>query len=271
MLKQLYKFTALLLVGSFIIMACDNGPTSMDNDEPPQLPPVESMETDFSVFDNNENKIATEKQNNINFAQAAARALLIKSIVDLNLAIPRVLLKAASNAEVEFNEDGEWEWRFTKQAGNSTYEVRLLATRESEDEINWQFFITNSSLGIDNRLFFSGTSNGDGTQGTWTYYDLQSSEEQPVSTIEWTITDEDDISLRLEILSNRFNNEGDVIEYTFDGTVKYLNYLDAGDDEMTEIEWNTETKAGFLIAPNYNNGEKACWDENLQDISCSEI
>ncbi|MGK7369718.1 MAG: hypothetical protein ACNS64_05845, partial [Candidatus Halalkalibacterium sp. M3_1C_030] len=194
MFSNVKKITCLVLIGAFIITSCKDDPASLNSDAPPSLPPVESMSVDVSTFDNyQQNKEALGKQSNTNFAQAAIRAFVIKSVVELNLVIPKALLAAASQSEAEFNEDGEWVWSYTKNAGNNTYEVRLVATQESENEITWQFFVTNSTLGINDKLFFSGTTNEDGTQGTWTYYSLMSDNEEPVSVTEWTVTEEGNV------------------------------------------------------------------------------
>lgn len=270
MISNIRKIACLLLVAAFLVTSCKDDPASLNSNEPPSLPPVESMSVDVSTFDNyQQNKEALGKQTNTNFAQAAIRAFVIKSVVELNLAIPKALLAAASQSKAEFNEDGEWIWSYTKNAGDNTYEVRLVATQENENENTWQFFVTNSALGINDKLFFSGTTNEDGTQGTWTYYSLMSDAEEPVSVTEWTVTEEGNVELRLEVVSNRFNNEGDYIEYSFDGTVKNVVYYNANEDATTELQWNIETNAGYIIAPNYNNGEKACWDENFENTSCS--
>lgn len=269
MYRQLLKSSIFLLFLTVIATSCSDDPASLSSDQPPQLPPAESMNVDLSTFEGNQKVQSEAAQSSENFAQAALRALVMKTVVDINLAIPRALLTAASETEAEFNEEGEWVWSYTRNAGQETYEVRLVASQGGNNDVNWQFYVTNSQLSIDNRLFFDGTTNADGSQGTWTYYNLSSESNESVSEIQWEVTGEDQVSLRLDVTSDRFNNQGDYIEYSFDGTVKNAVYYNAGDDQTTELQWNEETKAGYIIAPNYNNGEQACWDANFEDISCS--
>lgn len=271
MFKRIPKISVLLLTGAFIVISCKNDPASLNDDEPPQIPAAESMKMDFSAFENNQNQKAdVTRQSGNNFSQAVVRVFVIKTVTDINLAIPRALLEAASNAEAEFNDDGEWVWSFSKTTGSDTYEVRLVASRASEDGVGWQFFVTNSSLNIDNKLFFSGSANAEGTEGTWIYYNLlNSEEEEAVSKITWRVNGEEDVTLRLEVISDHTNHAGDYVEYTFDGTVKNAVYFNADKGETTEIQWNIETNEGYIIAPGYNNGEKACWDSNFQDVACS--
>ena len=86
--------------------------------------------------------------------------------------------------------------------------------------------------------------------------------------MEWNI-DGEEKSLTLEVTSDRNSNLGDTIEYNFDGTVKTAVYTDVSSGDTITVEFNTETRVGFFISPDYNNGEKACWDEDLNNVSCS--
>lgn len=263
---RLRNIGLLFLLATFVLASCGDNPASLSSEEPPQLPPIESMQVDFSTFEGTQT--AKREVANTNFSQAALRALVMKTVVDLNLAIPRALLVAAEGSEAEFNDEGQWEWSYSHTAAENNYEVRLLASAEGSSGVHWEFFVTNSLLDIDNKLLFEGTSSNDGSQGTWTYFNVTGEGNEPVSEIEWSVNGEDEVSLRLEVVSDRYNNLGDFIEYSFDGTVKKAIYFNAGQEETTELQWNVETKAGYLIAPNYNNGERACWDENFEDVVC---
>jgi hypothetical protein len=137
---------------------------------------------------------------------------------------------------------------------------------ESTEEVTWNFYVTNSELGYDNQLFFTGTSDFDATSGSWTYFDLESGRE--VSAVTWQRT-ESETSVFLEVKSDRNDNLGDSISYEFDGTVKTIVFVDVSEDETTTISYNTETRTGFIISPNYNEGAKSCWDENLNNTTCS--
>lgn len=260
-----------LLCATFVLLSCSDDPSSVQ-EQPPELPPASSMEMDFSTFNDQSSKSQSEVQTIENFSRAVGTALVMKTVVDVNLLIPRVLLAAASEADPQFNEDGEWIWEYSKTVNGNDFGVRLVATETAEDSLSWNTYVTNSQLGVDNRLFFSGTTNGQGTSGEWTYYSLRSPEaEQEVSRLDWTVNGEDDVELRLEVLTDRNGYAGDYIDYSFDGTTKTATYYDSSDDEITEIQINIQTNVGYFLSPDYNNGEKACWDENFQDIACSEL
>lgn len=254
----------------FLFISCKDNTSSVP-DEPPQLPPARSMEMEFSTFQNKQdtgNKVQTTE----NISRAVVTAVIMKTVVDINLAIPRALLAAAVNAEAELNADEEWEWSYSKTGGENMYSVRLVAARESDDAVNWEFYVTSSELALDNVLFFSGTTNIDGTEGTWIYYNLQGSEpQQEVSRVDWSINGEDDVQLRLEITSDRDDHLGDYIDYTFDGTYKTAIYYDASDDATTEIQLTVDTNVGYIVAPDYNEGQQSCWDSEFQDIACEDL
>lgn len=266
LLKVLSTFLCLLLLST----ACSDNPSG-SSEEPPPLPPEQSMQADFSIFEQ-QNTGQAQTQASDNFNRAFGTAVIMRAVVDINLAIPRALLAAAANADATLNENEEWEWNYSKDADGQTYGVRLVAFRASDSDVDWNFYVTNSALGLSDQLFFSGTTSADGRQGTWSYYNLQTADAQEqVSQISWSVQGEEEVSLRLDVTSDRNDNAGDYLEYTAEDNIKSAVYYNAAEDETTELEWNAETKAGFIISPDYNSGQKSCWDPNFQDVTCTEI
>lgn len=271
MLKRNYSSILSGILCLLLLTSCNDSPSSF-SDSPPPLPSSQSMEMDFSSFENNKQRAGAQVQTVENFSRAVGTAVIMKTIVDLNLAVPKVLFAASQETEAEFNEDGHWEWSYSHTAGSETYDVSLQASRASDNTISWNFYVTSPKLNLDNRLLFSGTTNAEGTEGTWNYYSLKSSDtEEAVSQIDWKVDGEENVELRLEVLSDRNDYQGDYIEYTYNGTLKTAVYSDKSKNQSTELQINTETNAGYIITPDYNDGEKACWDESFQNIACSEL
>lgn len=270
MVERLQLISIFALIATLTLSSCSDNATSA-GDNPPPVPPEQSMAMNFSGFESQNNGKLARVQAATNFVQAAVRAAVLKGIVDINLAIPRVFLAAAANSEARLNEEGQWEWNYNKTEQGNAYGVRLVATSSGSGTVNWQFYVTNSELGLTNKLFFSGTSNVSGTEGSWTYYNLQNSGSgEAVSKIRWSLDGENNVDLRLDVLAQQSEYAGDYIEYSFDGTAKTAVHHDAAENKNITLYWNVNTHAGYLIAPNYNGGDKACWNGNLQDISCSE-
>jgi len=40
------------------------------------------------------------------------------------------------------------------------------------------------------------------------------------------------------------------------------------DDLRADISWNVDTKTGSLVSPEYNNGDRACWDSTFRNTEC---
>ena len=268
-MPKLLKALSVSLCLLLLITACSDNP-SASNEEPPELPPAQSMQADFTMFEQQQKTAQLQTQASDNFTRALGTAVVMKAVVDINLAIPRALLTAAANTEASLNEKEEWEWNYSKNADGQTYSVRLVASRDGSSDVNWNFYVTNTAAGISDQLFFSGTTSADGRQGTWSYYDLQSLDaEEQVSEITWSIKGDEEVSLRLDVTSDRNENNGDFLEYKAENNIKSAAYYNADEDETTQLEWNAETKAGFIISHDYNEGQKACWDTNFQDIACN--
>jgi hypothetical protein len=48
-----------------------------------------------------------------------------------------------------------------------------------------------------------------------------------------------------------------------------VSFFDASAGETAEVHWDEQTIQGWIIAPNYNGGVKACWNGLLQNATCS--
>ncbi|WP_142453172.1 hypothetical protein [Gracilimonas mengyeensis] len=202
-----------------------------------------------------------------NFATALVAAGVMKVILDVNLVIPRTLISAAQNHDPEKIANGEWEWEYSTTVNQNNFGVRLTAQANGDSDATWRFFVTNSAANppLENSLLFEGEATYDAESGSWTYYEPSSGEQ--VSVINWEVGEEER-SLTLEVTSDRNDNFGDTIEYTVDGNIKTVIYTDASSGEISTLEFNSETHIGFIISPDYNNGEKSCWDEDLNNVAC---
>lgn len=273
MAQKNYLPLFLLIASSLLLFSCQDSVTSFD-EQPPQLPPLESMDVDLSAFEeesgNKSANFTAENESYTHFLNATFRAMIVRGVVNSSLAIPKALLEAAENIEPELSDDGEWTWSYSKDANGNNFEAELIATANDNDQVIWQMYVTSSALNIDNALLFEGEVLTDGSSGNWTYFALLGDEAgSETSNVTWTVESEDQVDLRLEVLSDRNGNLGDYIEYTFDSPIKRAVYYNAAEDETAEIEWNIETLEGYIIAPNYNNGEQACWNSNFQNVECS--
>lgn len=248
----------------------DDNPVSV-KEKPPQLPPVASMEMDFSAFNSStasNANIAADALNN--YKEAAARIFILKILVDAHLQFPRLMLEMINRTDA-VNENGEWIWTYSFSHNGFDIEFKLVAAREGE-KVNWAMYVSGSIFGAEGNLFFEGTTNQDATKGKWIYYSFFPFENSgPLSKVEWAVSSKDNVSLKFTLLIGKEGRGGSTIDYHFDGTVKRAIFYNSLKDMTTEIAWNVNTKAGYIIAPDYNNGVKSCWNSSLQNVSCSEI
>src|SRR5699024_8118545 len=205
-----------------------------------------------------------------NYSRAVGAAYILNQIVELNVTVPHALFSKAHEFDPTFTDEGKWEWKYSHSAAGESYTIQLTASRASNNSVNWNFYVTNAKLGLSHRLFFSGQANVDGSQGTWNYYSLEDApSETVVSTLKWKVGNNENAELRLEVTGESSGYQGDYIEYSYDGAIKHAAYFDSSKSNTIELQINTETQAGYLIAPDYNEGKKACWDESKYDTSCS--
>ncbi len=272
--KNLIVLFSFIFLFSLLAAACQDT-VDPSQETPPPLPPAESMEMDFSAMDGDTaQKTApgyeSDSESYSNFTNAVIRVAVMKTIVNANLAIPRALLQAAQNVDPDFNDNGEWVWTYSHTAGGQQFDIELIAVRQSDQEVQWQLFVSSPDHATDSQLFFEGVTSEDGRAGSWTYFALfGESAGEPVSEITWAIEDEENKQLRLEVLSDRNGNLGDYIEYDLEYPVHRATYYNASEDETSEIQWNSETREGFLTAPGYNDGVQSCWDSSFRNSPCN--
>lgn len=271
MAKRILFITPVVLFCIFAFFtSCTDNPSKVQK-EPPQLPPVESMSFDLSVFDQGMAQKKFRELKTDNYDKAMKTAGFMRLLLQMNLAFPRVLLMGAYDSDGSFIGDGKWEWSFSETRNGDTFGIRLVAIRENAEQVKWKFYVSSSLLELNDHLLFKGISFNDGTEGTWTYYSLfNTGSNTPVYEIAWSVKAEDNVELKMEMLTDYFfEKKGTFLKYMFDGIYKTVTYFDASTGQTTIIQWNAETNAGFIIAPDYNNGEKACWDENFQNVACT--
>lgn len=61
---------------------------------------------------------------------------------------------------------------------------------------------------------------------------------------------------------------GAEVYYMADGNTREFDFQEPTPSQNHFIEWNAATSVGSITAWNYNNGERACWDENLDNVTC---
>ena len=255
------------------LTACDGDSTSLiDPGPPPDLPPLTSMSGDFSIF-GAPNALGAElvpqaSLSSQNFGNAAIRVLAAQVVTVMGLAVPVATFGAAANNTPTFEDDDRWHWRFTAVNGGHTYTAHLSgAVRGST--VGWDMRITSPTHAppLDEFVWYGGQSPLDRTSGTWTFYDPATpASSTAVLRIDWTHVSATEHGWEATALAGVAS--GDVFTAGVDGDDRMITYSDTSEQAFMEIFWNAADGSGYLIAPHYNGGVKACWDANQQDIAC---
>lgn len=259
-LKILVVFFAIGLA----FTACSD-PHDQEGD-PPAIPSAESMTVNFEGL-NSANKMNSVQQTETHIGVAYFSALAAGIILEANFAIPKALLSAAENENAEYLGDGEWQWSYSASGDQGSFSVRLTAQTKRE-EVEWNFYVSTTSTQVnwDDVLLFSGTSTYDGNEGTWNIFNPVT--ETQATSSSWELS-ESSASITLSVFDSSGAEIISRIVYTSVGTSKTVLIQDLTEDTETTIEWDADTGVGSITSTNYNNGERACWDENFQNAVCS--
>jgi hypothetical protein len=205
-----------------------------------------------------------------NFLTAAVSVTVARAATIVVMAIPVATFAAAASNTPVF-EDGAFHWRYSVQESGQTFEADLSGRGEGTQSI-WEMRITTSATTppFDDFLWYSGRAALSHQDGEWHVFDAQ----QPSSGIEildidWAHPTEDVWVLTFTNVKPAAATVGDRLEYEVDGDFRAVRYFDSSEGEEIEVEWNATTRDGSIVAPNYNGGERACWDANFENVPCS--
>jgi len=239
--------------------------SSCKQDDPiiaPTLPPVGSLNTDFSDFD-------TRGQKGVaNWFHSAANVTFWNGVLSLTMKIPVAAFNEAFNHEPVQQETNKWMWTYTFGV-NQEFNAKLYATVNS-GQANWEMHISKTG-DYNDFLWYTGTSSLDGKGGSWT---LNKSPETPESFvgIEWSINDENFFTIQYTNISPEDTENGAYISYStmnsngYDVCYKVFN---KGKDNLTNIEYNRTNKNGHVSDfLKYGDNDWHCWGNDLQDIDC---
>lgn len=265
--KKILVGTALFIV----ILGFVGCATEEDNEEEiaqtPELPPTASMTMDFSAFGGS--KMAPELlAPGKNFTNAAARVLFLDVAVILALTPPATFFKSASNAMPIDQGDGSWLWSSDLIFLGKEYQANLTGITKIFGA-SWSMKVTSDQykVPLDNFEWYKGENTMANTSGNWQFFDPDVPEEaKQIATIEWTVESVDKGKIFYTNTDDRSPNFDDKLTYSVDGTTASIMFHDASENIISEITWDLVTTAGSIKVPNYNNGERAYWDENKQDV-----
>jgi len=266
-MKKILTLLLLMIFSSTLFTGCKK-----DNGDPPLLPPVESMEIDFSNFESTPLKGI----NDVNWTLVSGIAGFWNNIITATLAVPVLSFKLAVDETPVYLDDKTWQWTYTASYLTISYTARLTGQIRSTDVL-WKMYITRTGAGgFSEFLWFEGTSELDGTGGIWTL-NYSPTDQVPVLEIEWTKTAATVGSVTYTyvkekladgVTTNPFN--GSYITYglttnTYDAYYSIHYYYNTAFADF-DVEWSTSTYDGRVMSLQvFGDEEWHYWDSNYSD------
>lgn len=198
-------------------------------------------------------------------------------ILTVKLAVPVASYYAALSQEPKFIKDNTWQWSYDFDYFTSTFHSRLTAEVNKEN-VSWKMYISKTGIGgFDEVLWYHGTSNIDGTGGTWhlNYRNDNTKEVIPYLQADWSWNNGKMVKSKYTYIEEGKTGQGGYIEYGVqDGSYdRYYNmhFVPLGTQSFVDvyINWNNTTKEGQVKSePHFNDTQWHCWDATGYDAVC---
>lgn len=255
----------VLLIGIFSLSSCKKG-------EAPPIPP----ESTFVLQGINGDTSAKAAPGILyqNFGQAAGLVGVWTLISTVAMAIPVTAYNAAMKQTAHHISGDRWVWEYTFSYGiglNTSYTFQLYS-ETLKDKITWEMYISKTG-DYDKFLWYTGTSNLEGTAGQWIIY-RSPTENHELLQIDWTRnTDDATGSLKYTNIEPESTENGGYIYYGNDQAGEYDAFFDIfnkGTDNLIEIDLNTTYHNGRIKNEKfYFDNLWHCWNTQLLDDYCS--
>lgn len=243
----------VLVLSMGMMQSCSDDPASA-GEQAPSIPDLTAYTPDLDYFNQQKRKAAAGE----NFNNAALQAQTLGFLIQGLSALPNSILELGRQEDAT-NNDGVWEWEYALSQQGQSFSIRVTAEETSEG-IEWNTYLSasggNGVPALENYRYMSGTISADGTNGTWSIYAFEGDD---VITFDWTASSETESTLTVDFSSG---GETATLEYTRDGDDNVITITSG--NEVTTIVWNPVTNIGYIDV----NGQRQCWDANLNDTAC---
>ncbi len=265
----------IALIAAILFSGCNKDDSTGPAEVAPEIPPITTLEIDFSSFDTTNAKALGKRGGddrilmNNNWRVAASKLGLWNLVLVLNLAVPVTAFKA-SFTQVPVLNDGTWTWSYNFGLGQSAE----LTARPSGGNIIWEMRITRPDVYTD-YLWFSGESNLNATAGTWRL-NFNPQDPAPYLDIVWNRNPSDGtFDIKYTNIRAGDPGNGGFIFAGFTNNSPFNAFYEIHNPAVNNdvnIEWNRTDFSGRIsdrLA--FGDTDWHCWDtaaNNLQDMVC---
>lgn len=284
-MKKVFWSLMILCMGIILIDGCkkeDNNATA------PDLPPLASMQSNFSSFGGQKSasseipyKAAIDTLSSTNFIYAALNVGVWNTIIGVTLAVPVAAFAHSFKNQPSFINNSTWQWKYTYPVLGGTYNARLTGQVQS-DSVKWEMYISKSGIGAFSELkWFEGNSSMDGTGGQWLLY-YSVAHPDPFLHINWTRSGDSVEYAKYTIVRDSTDSgsvnpaKGSYVEAGYQSgdydayyNIHVYNATSTNFDDVN-IEWSTTQYFGHVKSENfYNDANWHCWDSTGVNIVCN--
>lgn len=270
---------ALLALFVPVLAGCGKQPVSpaLSANDPPPVPPAASMDFDFDFFaQRGAAQTYAAHPNGVDATAAKSNWInAVTRVVFLNLTVadafspPVLALNAALSTQPVLGDDGwfTWTYAFTDKGHDVTLRLRA---RVDGALVSWRMQVTDpqATPAMSDFLWFTGETRLQNDRGFWIINDRRDGKAVAVARIDWNSVSERDRSLTFRNVDAGSADLGDQLEYRVADALVSITFRHAATQASFDITWNEADGTGSLKVPDYNNGERACWDEMQENRVC---
>ncbi|MGD8413010.1 MAG: hypothetical protein PVF33_02190 [Candidatus Latescibacterota bacterium] len=291
--KKTLGMLMAILFAAWMLPACSGddgaGPTEPDYPaDAPQLPSVSTMMFDVQFFDIETPQVsqqaaetgkptggellAAESADRTHFINAFVRVLFLQLLMYDALEEPVGAFALAVHSVPQPQDDGSWLWTYIFVDEGIEYNIYLYGTPDTgDDHVDWRLEVSTNdpSNPFDHFVWFDGRTYNDDSQGYWQFYDPQLPAPHASARIDWENPSATEGRLVIEINGPDHPDYGDTLEFFESSFQCTVDHYDAGEDRRANITVNADG-TGSLTVPDYNNGDRACWDTEQKNTDCPE-
>jgi hypothetical protein len=300
MLNRFLTRAGLLVVMAAVLccfQACstDENPVDTQNPalQPPALPAASTMAMNLSFFDAAQIDEASlisgvpggpalsAAAGKEHFINAAVRVLFVNLVFCAAFEPPVAAFALAIHSIPQLQPDGSWLWTYIFVDGSVEYSIFLYGKRVA-DYNQWRMEVSASdpSLGFDHFVWFDGEAMVDGSSGYWQFYTPvegvpavaaagAATPGVPSVRIDWLNTSANEHQLTILANEAGSEDEGDTVVFYNSPSASFVQFNDLSAALLYEIIWYPDG-SGSIEVPDYNGGDKACWDTRQNNSECPQ-
>jgi hypothetical protein len=292
-----------IAIALFAFQACsDDDPAAPAGESAPALPDASTMALDLSFFDpapvdrasiaSGEPLLVESATGKDNFINAAVRVYFVELVFWAALQPPVAAFALAVHSVPQHQEDGSWLWTYIFVDNEIEYQIFLYGT-DAGDHTAWRMEVStnNPAMPLEHFVWFTGEAMKDESSGYWQFYEpvvgsamaaasdpdrssglARSSESAGTPGVQSVRIDwlnGPGRTHELTVLNNMPGgaDEGDHVVFSGSPAMSYVEFTDVSLPAIYNVTWYRDG-SGSIEVPDYNNGEKACWDTRQNDVVC---